>query len=110
MNIFFFNVPSVFSQRGEIDVSTSKLQELQSAIGKSEADLTQAQEMREKEHQEHQNAHGELGEATEMSGRAIKTLSAKVGRCAKREGERCWLDSLWSSVRVSQISYCHKLS
>lgn len=62
----------------EIDVSTSKLQELQSAIGKSEADLTQAQEMREKEHQEHQNAHGELGEATEMLGRAIKTLSAKV--------------------------------
>lgn len=62
----------------EIDVSTSKLQELQGAISKSEADLTQAQEMREKEHQEHQNAHGELGEATEMLGRAIKTLSAKV--------------------------------
>lgn len=80
MSMFFFNFPSVFSQRGEIDVSTSKLQELQSAIGKSEADLTQAQAMREKEHQEHQNAHGELGEATEILGRAIKTLSAKVGR------------------------------
>lgn len=87
-----FTVPSVFSQQqqGEIDVSTSKLQELQGAISKSEADLTQAQAMREKEHQEHQNAHGELGEATEMLGRAIKTLSAKA-RAVKRETGVDWI-------------------
>lgn len=62
----------------EIDVATSKLEELQTAMGKSEVDLKEAQDLRNKEHKEHQNARSELGEASDMLGRAIKTLSAKV--------------------------------
>eukprot|EP00438_Fugacium_kawagutii_P033898 Skav220987 [mRNA] locus=scaffold1541:179018:194613:+ [translate_table: standard] len=62
----------------EIDVATSKLEELQAAMGKSEVDLKEAQDLRSKEHKEHQNARSELGEASDMLGRAIKTLSAKV--------------------------------
>ena len=69
---------TIAKSSSEIVVSNSKLLELQGAVGKTDMDLKQAQELREKEHQEHQHAHGELGEATDMLGRAIKTLSAKV--------------------------------
>ena len=56
---------TIAKSTSEIEVSTSKLQELQGAIVKSEGDLKQAQKLRDQEHQEHQTAHTELGEATE---------------------------------------------
>lgn len=56
---------TIAKSTSEIEVSTSKLQELQGAIVKSEGDLKQAQKLRDHEHQEHQTAHTELGEATE---------------------------------------------
>ena len=62
----------------EMEVSTSKLEELQGAVSKNEGDLKSAQDMREKEQKEHHVARKELEEATDMLGRAIKTLSKKV--------------------------------
>jgi len=62
----------------DIDVSATKLEELAATVTKNEADLKAAQEMRTKEKAEHVTAKGELTEAMDMLGRAIKTLSEKL--------------------------------
>lgn len=62
----------------DIDVSATKLEELAATVTKNEADLKAAQELRAKEKAEHVTAKGELTEATDMLGRAIKTLSEKL--------------------------------
>jgi len=62
----------------DVDVATTKLEELSATVTKNEADLKAAEEMRAKEKAEHLAAKGELEEASDMLGRAIKTLSEKL--------------------------------
>mmetsp|Transcript_3979 Transcript_3979/g.6567 ORF Transcript_3979/g.6567 Transcript_3979/m.6567 type:complete len:669 (+) Transcript_3979:60-2066(+) len=73
---------SIDKSSSDIEVSSSKIQELQGAITKSEADLKAATDMRSKEQAEHKAAKIELEDATDMLGRAIKTLSEKLGGTA----------------------------
>ena len=66
----------------DIEVSSSKIEELLGAVTKSEADLKAATDLRSKEQAEHQAAKKELEDASDMLGRAIKTLSEKLGGSA----------------------------
>lgn len=66
----------------DIEVSTSTLQELQSSMTKAEADLKAAADLRSKEQAEHKAARKELEDAGAMLGRAMKTLSEKLGGSA----------------------------
>ncbi|CAJ1354940.1 unnamed protein product [Effrenium voratum] len=62
----------------EIEVSVSKLEQLQGQVLKAEADLKAAQELRAKDQKAHLTAKSELSDASDMLGRALKTLSQKV--------------------------------
>ncbi|CAJ1450447.1 unnamed protein product, partial [Effrenium voratum] len=62
----------------EMEVSGSRLEELQGAISKSEADQKAAADLRSKEQAQHAAARTELEDASDMLGRAIKTLSEKL--------------------------------